>query len=73
MKHSKLVDIAATIILAIGMLIAFSSHAFHAKIGLSEETSHVKHVIYGMVLAVIGLGILIYNNKALKWQNNKKV
>ena len=66
MKHNKLIDVIATIILGIGMLIAFSSHAFHAKIGLSEETSHVKHVIYGMVTAVIGLGILVYNNNALK-------
>ena len=68
MKHSKLSDVIGTIILAAGMLIAFSSHAFHARIGLSKETSHVNHVIYGMTAAVIGLGILIYNNKALKFQ-----
>ena len=66
MRHSKIVDVIATIILGVGMLIAFSSHAFHARIGLGEETSHLKHVIYGMIIAVIGLGILIYNNKALK-------
>ena len=66
MKHSKLVDAIATIILGIGMLIAFSSHAFHSKIGLSEETSHLKHVIYGMATAILGLSILIYNNNALK-------
>ena len=66
MRHSRLVDVIATIILGVGMLIAFSSHASHARIGLGEETSHVKHVIYGMIIAVIGLGILIYNNKALK-------
>ncbi|MBI2659296.1 hypothetical protein HYX05_04340 [Candidatus Woesearchaeota archaeon] len=65
---NKLIDIIATILLFIGMLIAFSSHAFHARIGLEEETSHVKHVIYGMVIAVIGLCILIYNNKALKFR-----
>ena len=71
MKIQKAVDVISTIILAIGMLIAFSSHAFHARIGLSEETSHFKHVIYGMITAVIGLGILIYNNKALKIFNKK--
>ena len=65
---NKIIDVIGTIILAAGMLIAFSSHAFHARIGLSEETSHVKHVVYGMTAAVIGLGILIYNNKALKFQ-----
>ena len=71
MKHNKFVDVVGTIILAAGMLIALSSHAFHARIGLSEETSHVKHVIYGMVAAVIGLGILIYNNNALKLPNKR--
>ena len=69
MKLNKVVDVIATIILAIGMIVAFSSHAFHARIGLSEEASHLKHVIYGMITAVIGLGILIYNNKALKIWN----
>ena len=65
---NEIVDVIGTILLLIGMIIAFSSHAFHARIGLSEETSHVKHVVYGMTAAVIGLGILIYNNKALKFQ-----
>ena len=72
MQHKKILDVIGTILLLIGMLIAFSSHAFHARIGLSEETSHVKHVIYGMIAAVTGLGILIYNNKALKFRNSHK-
>ena len=71
MKLQKAVDVISTIILAIGMIIAFSSHAFHSRIGLSEETSHLKHVIYGMITTVIGLGILIYNNKALKIWHRK--
>jgi len=68
MKYKKTVDVIGTLILGIGMLIAFSSHAFHSKIGLGEETSHLTHVIYGMITAVIGLGILIYNNKAFRFQ-----
>ena len=68
MHHSKIVDVIGTVLLLIGMLIAFSSHAFHARIGLSEETSHIKHVVYGMILVIIALAILIYNNKALKFQ-----
>ena len=71
MKYNKIFDVIGTIILAAGMLVAFSSHAFHAKIGLGEDTSHLTHVIYGMVTAVIGLSILIYNNKALKIWNKK--
>jgi len=68
MKYKKIVDFTGTLILGTGMLIAFSSHVFHSKIGLGEETSHITHVVYGMVTAVIGLGILIYNNKALRFQ-----
>ena len=67
MKYKKIIDIVATLILFVGMIVAFSSHAFHEKIGLSEETSHLTHIIYGMITAVIGLGILIWNNKALKF------
>ncbi|MBI2650343.1 hypothetical protein HYX04_03440 [Candidatus Woesearchaeota archaeon] len=66
MKQKRLFDVTGTILLFIGMLIAFSSHAFHAKLGLGEETSHVKHIVSGIFLVIIGLGILIYNNNALK-------
>ena len=68
MKYKKLVDVAGTLVLLIGMLVAFSSHAFHSKIGLGEDDSHITHVIYGMIIAVVGLGILVYNNKALRFQ-----
>ena len=67
MKHSKLLDIIGTLTLGIGMIIAVSSHAFHARIGLGEETSHLTHIILGMALVILGLGILVWNNKALKW------
>ena len=65
MERKKLIDVMGTIILLVGMLIAFSSHAFHARIGLGQETSHLKHVVYGIITALIGLGILIWNNDAL--------
>jgi len=68
MNFKRIADVIGTLTLFTGMAIAFSSHAFHARIGLGEETSHVTHVVYGMITAVIGLGILMYNNKALKFQ-----
>ena len=68
MKHSKIVDVIGTILLVIGMFLAFLPHAVHIAVGLDNETSHAKHVVTGMILVVIGLGILIYNNKALKIQ-----
>ena len=64
MKHSKLADIFATAILFAGMFLAFLPHVFHSKVGLVEDT-HIKHVVYGLVLIVLGLGILVYNNNAL--------
>lgn len=64
----KVVDITATILLFIGMFLAFLPHALHANVGLDEETSHLNHVITGLILIVLGLGVLVYNNKALKFQ-----
>jgi hypothetical protein len=63
MINRKLADIAGTAILAIGAFFAFFPHAFHAKAGLVEDT-HIKHVIYGIALLVLGLGVLIYGNRA---------
>ena len=67
MKHSKLIDVMGTILLFIGFFLAFLPHAFHQKAGFNES-SHLKHVVYGMITVVISLGILVYNNKALKFQ-----
>ena len=67
--NKKIIDIIGTILLFIGFLLAFLPHAFHAKIGLSEQT-HLKHVVTGIILAVAALGILIYNNNALKIQKH---
>ncbi len=63
MNHKKNLDILGTGLLFIGFFLAFLPHAAHIAAGLSDETSHPKHIIYGMALVVISLGILIYNNK----------
>lgn len=60
--NKKLIEAAGTIILAIGAFFAFLPHAFHAKAGLAEDT-HIKHVIYGIIFIVLGLGVLIYSNR----------
>ena len=72
MHRKKILDILGTALLFIGFVLAFLPHAFHAKIGLSEQT-HLKHVITGIVLVLIVLGILIYNNKALSIWSNRKI
>ena len=66
MKAKRLVDIIGIAILFIGFFLAFLPHAVHIAAGLNEETSHLKHVIIGIVLVIIALAVLIYNNKALK-------
>ena len=66
MNNKRLLDVVGTILLAAGFFLAFLPHAVHTAVGLDEETSHLKHVITGMITVVIGLGILVFNNKALK-------
>ena len=66
MHHKKLADVLATMLLFIGFVLAFLPHAAHTAIGLDDQTSHIKHVIYGILMVITGLAILIYNNKALK-------
>ena len=65
MHYKKLIDVAGTVLLFIGFSLAFLPHAVHAAVGLGDE-SHLSHVIGGLALVVVSLGILIYNSKALK-------
>lgn len=67
MQHKKILDVIGTILLLAGMFFAFLPHAFHAAAGFSES-SHIKHVIYGMAGVISALAILVYNNNALKFQ-----
>lgn len=63
---NKLLDVLGTILLFIGFVLAFLPHAAHTAIGLDNDTSHTKHVITGIILVILALAILVYNNKALK-------
>ena len=70
MKYKKFLDITGTVLLGIGFFFAFLPHTIHVATGLDNNTAHLEHVIIGMILVVGGLGILAYNNKALKiWHN----
>ncbi len=66
MKHKKTLDVIGTILLAIGFGLAFLPHAFHARIGLEDET-HLEHVVSGIIAVITALFILIYNNKAFRF------
>ena len=63
----KIFDVIGTILLFMGFFLALLPHAFHAKVGLGEE-SHTNHIIQGIILIITALIILIWNNKALKFQ-----
>ena len=65
MKY-KILDVVGTVLLAVGFFFTFIPHAIHVAVGLDAGTSHLKHMIFGMITVVIGLGILVYNNNALK-------
>ena len=66
MSNKKILDVVGTIILFMGFFLAFLPHALHNAVLKDNETSHLKHDIYGMILVVVGLGVLIYNNDGLK-------
>lgn len=66
MRRNKLLDFLGVFILGIGFFLAFLPHAVHIAAGLDDKTSHAKHIVYGISLAIIGLIILVYNNDALK-------
>lgn len=71
MKREKFLDVIGTVLLGIGFFFAFLPHAFHVSAGF-DEASHLIHVVIGIGLVVIGLGVLVYNNKALKIWNKSK-
>ena len=66
MCKKKIFDVIGTIMLFIGFFLAFLPHAVHVSAGLEDGTSHLNHVIIGIILVIIALVILIYNNNALK-------
>lgn len=68
MKQSKFADIAGTLVLLAGAILAFLPHAFHSRIGLDADISHAKHIATGLILIVLGLFILAYSNKAFRFQ-----
>ena len=69
---SKILDVVGTILLVIGFFFAFLPHAAHIAAGLDNEASHTKHVITGIILIIIALIILVYNNDALNKDFFKK-
>ena len=72
MQKKKILDSIGTIILFMGFSLAFLPHALHSRVSIISNESHTEHVIQGIVLVIVGLGILIYNNDALKWNPFRK-
>ena len=62
---SKILDVIGTILLVIGFFFAFLPHAAHIAVGLENGASHTGHIVTGIILIIIALIILVYNNDAL--------
>lgn len=60
-----MIDGLGIIVMFLGFFLAFLPHAVHTSAGLDDETSHIKHVITGIILVIVSLGILVWNNNAL--------
>lgn len=66
MRINNILDAIGTILLFIGLFLAFLPHAVHTSVGLNNGVSHLWYVIAGVALAVFALAILVCNKKALK-------
>jgi len=65
----KIIYFLGAIILFLGLIWAFLPHAFHDEIltgGELEGESHLIHTLQGIVVAIVGIGILVFSNKKLK-------
>ncbi|MBI2546437.1 hypothetical protein HYV81_04610 [Candidatus Woesearchaeota archaeon] len=67
MDKKRLIDTIGIILLFIGMFYAFLPHALHGVVlgSLDDESSHLKHVVVGITLVVVSLGMLVYSNRRL--------
>lgn len=52
------------IVMFLGFFLAFLPHTVHTAAGLND-TPHLEHVITGIILVMVSLGILVWNNNAL--------
>lgn len=60
-----MIDGLGIIVMFLGFFLAFLPHAVHTAAGLGDEASHLEHVISGIILVMVSLGILVWNNNAL--------
>jgi len=63
LNKKRIFDAIGIIILFTGFSLAFLPHVAHVAVGLGEESSHLVHVVSGISLVILALGILIYNKK----------
>ena len=70
---SKKIYWISTILLFLGLFWMFLPHAFHGAIlqeaGIEEESEHYIHLVEGLILTIISLIIMIWNEKQI---SNKK-
>ncbi len=60
------------ILLATGAFAGLSVHAVHIGVHPGYH-SHVQEITIGILLMITGLGILILNNNAFRWQHSRGI
>jgi hypothetical protein len=70
MRTKKLLHYISMVMLFSGLLFAMLPHALHEKADSSphpeHEEDHMIHVIYGISLAIIGITLMVVNEKYVK-------
>lgn len=63
---NQTIDLLAIVFLFIGLFVALSPHATHMVANHPATHTHEKEITSGLILFIIGIVALIWNNKALK-------
>lgn len=58
------------LVLFVGLLWMFLPHTAHAQILLEESGEHYIHLVEGVVITVLGIGILWWSSQSEKNKNN---
>ena len=73
MKQARIFYLVGAILLFIGLFWLFLPHAYHEQITEEHETSHITHMIEGIIITLIATLILILaDNNLEKYKNSKK-
>ena len=59
MRIHKITYYGAALVSCAGWFLALSSHAFHESRDLASGVSHTTHIVWGVIIALVGLAAMI--------------